>query len=105
MRDLPECFGRRSAHALRGRRFVAQLGVLDLELFELTQEVVVLGVADRRRIEQIVAAIVLIDRAPQLANALRGTLLLHGARDTTEPGLLKRRVLFMTSMALRTHVV
>jgi hypothetical protein len=60
-----EPLGRRGADALRRRRRAAQYRVALLELDQLAEQRVVLGIRDRRRVFHIVALIVRGDFAPQ----------------------------------------
>jgi hypothetical protein len=66
-----EALGRRHADALRRRVGIDELGLLGLEAHELAQERVVLLVADRRRVEDVVLVVRLLDRRPQLSGAAR----------------------------------
>jgi hypothetical protein len=50
-----------------------------LELDELAQEAVVLGVGDRRLVERVVAVVVLVDLAHQLEDPLLGLAPAHDA--------------------------
>ncbi len=88
MADRGEIRPARAAHALRGRIRRHERRMLGLDRLQLAKERVVLGVRDRRRIEHVVALVVLCDRAPQRRRARnrRGRRILtvarrHGAHD------------------------
>ena len=67
--DLLELLERRAAHALGRRVRREQLGVLALEVAQLAQQRVVLGVADLRVVEDVVAVVVVLELPPQLVGA------------------------------------
>ncbi len=70
--DLGKALKRRRPDALRGRVGRAHLGVLRLDRPQLVEQRVVLVVADRRVVEDVVAAVVLRQLLPQLSGALLG---------------------------------
>ena len=78
-----ELVERRGTHALGRRVGRQELGVLDLEVAQLVQQRVVVGVRDVRVVEDVVAAVVVLDLAPQLGGALLRGLL--GRRCLTQP--------------------
>jgi hypothetical protein len=61
MLDLDETVGRSSARPQRGRIRCDPVRVLRFDLFELVQQPVELQVADDRRIQDVIAIIVLVD--------------------------------------------
>ena len=60
---------RRGADLLAGRVGRDELGELRLELPQLADEGVVVGVGDRGRVELVVEPVVVLDRGPQLVDA------------------------------------
>ena len=79
-----EVLGRCAAHALGGRVGRRELGVLALELYELAEQAVVLGVRDLRRILDVVKAVVKLD----LRTQLRGPLARVGHEKTRRASAL-----------------
>ena len=69
---LLELVERLGAHALGGRVGRAQLGVLRLEVAQLVQQRVVVGVRDLGVVEDVVAVVVVLERPPQLGRAVLG---------------------------------
>ena len=69
--DLLELVERLGAHPLRWRVGRAQLGALRLEVAQLVQEAVVLGVRDVRVVEDVVAVVVVLEHPPQLGRPVR----------------------------------
>src|SRR5690606_22680704 len=59
----------RRSHLLRGRVGDDQVGMLLLERAQLPHEVVVLGVADSRRVENVIAMVGLTDLFPEFGDA------------------------------------
>ena len=70
VRDRGEALGRRRAHALGRRVGPAQLRVRRLELGELAEQPVVLGVGDLGPVERVVEAVVAADLLDQEVDAL-----------------------------------
>ena len=62
VRDGRELLRRRGADALCRRVGSDELGMVGFERLKLAQEAIVLGVADRRRVEHVVAVVRLVDR-------------------------------------------
>jgi hypothetical protein len=79
--DGGEAIARRGAHALRRRIRRAQLRVLLLQLRELLEEAIVVGVADLGRRLVVVEAVVPLDRAAQLVGARGQVLRAHVRRS------------------------
>ena len=68
--DLLELLERLRPHALGGRVRGAQLGVRGLQIPQLVEELVVLGVRDLGVVEYVVAVVVVLDQAAQLGRPL-----------------------------------
>ncbi len=64
----------RRADALGGGVGCDQLGVGFLQLLELAKEAVVVGVADLRGVEDVVAVVVVLELAAQLLDSIAGFL-------------------------------
>src|SRR5204862_6711897 len=79
--DLLELLERLAAHPLGRGVGRPQLGVLVLEPAQLVEESVVRVVADLGGVENVVAAVVMGDLAPELLGALRGLGGAHEARS------------------------
>ena len=62
MRDRCEVARRLGAHALRRRVRRRQVGIRLLQLLQLAEQAVVLGVGDLRRIGDVVEIVVVLDR-------------------------------------------
>ena len=78
--DLLEALERRRADPLGRRVRRAQLGVLGLDRAQLVEQRVVVVVADRRVVEDVVAVVVLRQLLPQLGRALLGAAALTPRR-------------------------
>ena len=83
--DLGEAPRRRRAHALRGRVGRAQRGVRRLQGLQLAHPVVVRRVVDRRRVEDVVGVVRLVDQAAQLRRAGRVVAHLSARPGTPAP--------------------
>src|SRR3989454_8335747 len=70
---LAELLRRRGADAVRGTVGRAELGVLGLELLQLAEQAVVLGVRDLRMVEHVIRVIGALDEPPQLGSPRGGT--------------------------------
>ena len=69
--DSLEAVQRRGADPLGGRVWGAQLGVIGLDRTQLVEQRVVLVVADLGVVEDVVAAVVVLEQAAQLSDPLR----------------------------------
>ena len=70
MLDGRELVERAAADALRRRIRRAQVGMLGLDVAQLVQQRVVVGVRDLGVVEDVVAVVVVLDDPPQLGGAL-----------------------------------
>src|SRR2546425_8282535 len=70
---LAELLRRCGADAVRGTVGRAELGVLGLELLQLAEQAVVLGVRDLRMVEHVIRVIGALDEPPQLGSPRGGT--------------------------------
>ena len=68
--DRLELVERLGSHSLRGRVRCTELGMLLLEVAQLVQQRVVVGVRDLGVVEDVVAVVVVLDDPPQLGGAL-----------------------------------
>ena len=71
MAHLGETLARRAGHALRGRVRRDELGMLGFQRDEFAPQRVVLGVADLRVVEDVIAVRVVVDRSAQRVEPLR----------------------------------
>ena len=69
MPHLTELVRRRRADALRGGIGSDQVGMLCFQMLQLAQQLVVLGVGDYRRIEDVVAVVVVVDFGAEFFHA------------------------------------
>ena len=80
----------RRPHALGRRVLRDELRVSGLELVQLLEEEVVLAVADRRRVEHVVAVVRLVERSrsssTRAAGSVSGIGSILGARPELAPG-------------------
>jgi hypothetical protein len=71
MSHRPERFERRRSHPQGGRVGRRELGVLRFEVHQLAEQPVVLGIADGRRIEHVVAVVRFLERRTQRLHPCR----------------------------------
>ncbi|MNT38193.1 hypothetical protein D3C72_1743770 [compost metagenome] len=65
MPDGPEAFLDGSSHVVGGRIGMVELGMRPLDLLQPPEQPIEFGVADGRLVEDVVAVVVLFDRAAQ----------------------------------------
>ncbi|EXI68819.1 MAG: hypothetical protein AW07_04317 [Candidatus Accumulibacter sp. SK-11] len=83
MRHRSKAGERRRADPLRRRVAAQQVGMFGFERLQLAKQPVVFGVADQRRVKDVVAVVVLADLGAQAADPLARTHSPHRRRGTT----------------------